>query len=72
MKRSVYISPFKIAALMIIQGSENWAFNRSERKKTEEAEMRFSRRPSGYAFVAPVRNTTVSNALQTYTNKQTN
>jgi hypothetical protein len=60
MKRFVYISPFIITAVMHMQGSENGAFDRSDRRKIEEAEMRFSRRLSGHASVAPV-----SSALQT-------
>jgi hypothetical protein len=45
---------------------ETWARNRSERKKTETAEMPFLRLISGYKIRGHVRNTTIHNALQIY------
>jgi hypothetical protein len=46
-------------------GSEYWALNRSERKETEAAEIRFLRPVSGYTLTDHVPNTTLK-ALQIY------
>jgi hypothetical protein len=52
---------------MLIYGSENWAQNRSERKKAEAAEMRFLRRVPGYTLTD---HTAIRNALQVYASEQ--
>jgi hypothetical protein len=52
------------SAPMLLHGSENWFLNGTERMKTETAELRFSRRVSGYTLTDHVRSTTVRNALQ--------
>jgi hypothetical protein len=46
-----------IAVPMLMCGSENWARNRSERRKIEAVEMRILRRVSGYRLTYHVRNT---------------
>jgi riboflavin synthase alpha subunit len=51
---------------MLVYGGENWALNRSEKRKIERAEMRFLRRVSGHTLTGHVRNTTICNALQLY------
>jgi hypothetical protein len=53
-----------IVAAMLIH--ENWALSRSESRKTEIAEMRFSWRVSGNTFTDHVRNTAIRKVLQIY------
>jgi hypothetical protein len=53
-----------IAAPMLMYGSENWALNRSERRKIERAQMRFIRRVSGYTVTDRVRNAFQINSLE--------
>jgi hypothetical protein len=59
-----------IAAPMLMYGSENWALNRSERRKIEKEKMHFLRAISGCTLTDHVRITTTCNALQIYAIKE--
>jgi hypothetical protein len=61
-----------IGAPMLMYGTENWALNRSERKKIETAGMRFVRHLSGYTLTNHARSTTISNALKIYALEERN
>jgi hypothetical protein len=66
-KQDTQITFYKvIVASMLRYGSENWAPNRSEGKKTETSEMRCLRRAAGYMFTDHVRSTAIRNTLQIY------
>jgi hypothetical protein len=47
-------------------GSEDWALNKSERRKIEIAEIRFLRRVSGHTHEDHVCSATLRNILQIY------
>jgi hypothetical protein len=49
-----------------MHGSENWALNRSGSMKIETAEMRFSKRASGYTLTYHVHNAAIRNTFQIY------
>jgi hypothetical protein len=55
-----------VVAPVFMYRSENWALNRSERRKVVTAEIRFLKRVSGYALTDHVRNATMRSALQIY------
>ncbi|PSN38586.1 hypothetical protein C0J52_26011 [Blattella germanica] len=54
-----------LAVPLLTYGSENWALNRSGRRRIE-AEMRFLRRVSGHTLWDHIRNTTIREELHIY------
>ena len=58
---------YKVLAVpLLTYGSENWALNRSGRRRIETAETRFLRRVSGHTLRDHIRNTTIREELHIY------
>ncbi|PSN31708.1 hypothetical protein C0J52_28469 [Blattella germanica] len=55
-----------LAVQLLTYGSDNWALNRSGRRRIETAEMRFLRRVSGHTLRDHIRNTTIREELHLY------
>ena len=58
---------YKIMAVpMVMYGSENWALNRSERRRIETNEMKFLRRVAGLNLLDQVSNNDIRNSLEIF------
>ena len=51
---------------MVMYGSENWALNRSERRRIETNEMKFLRRVAGLNLLVQVSNNDIRNSLEIF------
>jgi hypothetical protein len=49
---------------MLTYASENWTINRSDRRKTESAEMKFLRSVAGYILLDQKRSTDIRSELK--------
>jgi hypothetical protein len=55
-----------MAVPLLIYASENWTINRSDKEKTESAEMQFLRSVAGYTLLDQKRSTDIRSELNIF------
>ena len=51
-----------MTVLVLMNGSDNWSLNRSDKRKIEAVEMRFLRSMAGYTLLDKKRNSDIENS----------
>jgi hypothetical protein len=65
-RKDTQLKFYKVMAVPVLYGCENWALNRVDRRKIETAEMKFLRRVAVYTLRDEVRNTAIREELQIF------
>jgi hypothetical protein len=65
-RKDTQLKFYKVMAVSVLYGCENWALNRVDRRKTETAEMKLLRRVAGFTLRDEVKNTTTREELQIF------